>query len=410
MLPFIKAPANLLYDVYQYTPGIKTAVDAYKGEFTAGGDRAQDAMARLLTGSTLWAGAASLAYMGHITDGGPQDTQALREMTETGWRPHSFVFQDGDGTNHYYPLDRIDPFGQILSMAADMHTIMGQVGREDAGRLAMHAVVAISKDSLSKNYLKNFADLLDAFGSIRDDQGADEKFGTLLKGMVGGLVPSQIAAANDDPLMRETRSLMDALTARIPGMSQTLDRRYNTLGEPVLRTPSLGPDLVSPFFHSVDSTVQAELSQIAASNPHGFKSPPKTMRLQDNLATPGVDLTALPSSNGHSAYDRLQQLIGDLGDGSPTLREQITSVMKSNPEFWFKPGPDGNSDYEGIRYKELNALLAGRREAAKGKLIGETPGLLEALKDDLKRGVTVLQQGGNAVAQPSVIPGVRSRP
>lgn len=409
VMPFIKAPANLLYDVYQYTPGVKTAIDGYKSLVSGGGPQAEEAVARLVTGASLWAVPLTLAYNGMLTDGGSNDPHALKEQKETGWLPHSLVLSDQDGTKHYYPIDRIDPFGQILSMGADLHTLMGQVGKDDAGRLATQAVVAISKDSLSKNYLKNFSDLLTALGS-RTDQDADSKWQTVLKSMAGGLVPSQLARTNDDPLMRETRGVMDALKARTPGLSATLDRQFNTLGEPISRTPALGPELASPFYQSMDKNdeTQAILSHVANTNPEGFKSPPKTMRLDRTLKTPGVDLTSIPSSNGHSAYDRFQELIGDLGNGSPTLRDQIDSTVKGNQAFWKDPQPDGNRDYQGARFMELNSLIGARRMAAEEALKSENKPLMNALVSDMKSGASVLRGGGNAPR--SEAPGMKLRP
>ncbi|MEJ0067601.1 MAG: hypothetical protein WDO24_01335 [Pseudomonadota bacterium] len=84
--------------------------------------------------------------------------------------------------------------------------------------------------------------------------------------------------------------------------------------------------------------------------------------------------------------------------------------MKANPDFWFNPDPDGNSDYEGKRYKAINVMLAGRRDAAKAKLISESPALLAALKEDINRGRDVLANGGNAVVGGSDIAGVKLRP
>lgn len=412
VLPFVKAPANLLYDVYQYTPGVKTAIDLYKAAQAGGGQVAEDAVGRLLTGASLWAGALGLAFSGHLTDGGSQDTNARREQMQTGWLPHSLVLRDPDGTAHYYPVDRIDPFGSILSMAADAHTIMGQANEADRNHLAAQMAVAVSRDILSKNYLRNFADFVDALGASNTDQTADQKWTSLLNSMAGGLVPSQLARANDDPMMRETRGVIAAMLNRIPGMSQTLDRRFNTLGEPYTREPSLGPDLVSPFYYGLDmgDPVQNMLSHVANSNPHGFKPPPRTMRLPGGLkTTPGVDLTTIPAANGHSAYDYYQQLIGDFGDGSPTLRDEITTLVKNNPKFWLNPDPDGTHDIGGVRYMELNKIISERRQAAAARLIRGNSELRNALIADQKDGLAVLRGGGNAQLPPPVR-GQRQRP
>jgi hypothetical protein len=409
IVPFSKAPANLLYDVYQYTPIAKPVVDGIKSILGRGGPPAEEQAARLATGAAIWSLPLYLAYNGMLTDGGSLDPNARSEQMETGWRPHSLVLTDGDGTKKYYPVDAIDPFGQVLSMAADMHAISGQIGNNELGRLATHAVIAISHDSLSKTYLRTASALLSALGDTSTAADAESKWNMVAKAMAGGIVPTQLARANDDPIMRDTRNLIDAMKARLPGWGSTLDRRYNTLGELVEKTPALGPEFASPFYKSQDTNDQTQqvLSQIANSNPTGFRPAPATAKVP-NSNGPGVDLRQIKMPNGHSAYDRYQSLIGDFEDGSPTFRDQLTDAINRNPDFWKNPAPDGTADSSGQRYMALNAFLHDRREAAQAMLRQENPEVDRLMKEDVLRGMDVLQHGG-ANPAPS-LPGLKQRP
>ncbi len=408
VVPFIKAPTRLLQDVATYTPMLQAAKLSTLRDLAAGGRVAEAAAAKLATGGTIWGGAVALALSGHLTDGGPSDTNALKQKLDTGWRPHSLVLHDPDGTPHYYPIDRIDPFGQILAMAADASVILAHLKSEDVKTVAAQMALAITKDSLSKNYLKNFADAIELLTTHDPEQKAEEKWTRFITGMAGGLVPSMLANVNDDPYMREVRGILDALKHRVPGLSETLKPQRNILGEPIDVTPGLGPSMISPFYQSMGKTndlVSQVLSRVAENNPHGFLPPPKTLRLAEGMHSKGVDLTAFKMPDGKNAYDRLQELIGNLGNGSPSLRDSLNTLFTNNPSFTDPNYKDGNRDQEGMQYERINKVLGERRQVAKAFLLRESPELLQAALQDQRNAAAVLTQGGNAKTVP--FPGMK---
>ena len=112
--------------------------------------------------------------------------------------------------------------------------------------------------------------------------------------------------------------------------------------------------------------------------------------------------------SGQNAYDRDQELVGNLGGGSPTLRDQLGALFKSSPQFSDPNYVDGNKDVQGKQYQMINNLLAQNQAAAKEKLMAESPDLRAALAQDQKRAAGVFLHGGDS-PQPPLLPGMKHK-
>jgi len=75
----------------------------------------------------------------------------------------------------------------------------------------------------------------------------DAYFRKLAGSMAVPAIASQAAQAAD-PHMRDARTIVDAIRARVPVLSEGVPVRRNVWGDPVERGESVGPDFLSPIY------------------------------------------------------------------------------------------------------------------------------------------------------------------
>ena len=176
-------------------------------------------------GSALTVGMAGLAQAGFITGGGPVNPQDRANKIAQGWRPYS-LHVPGWG---YMPLQRIEPLGTILGLAADFSETLDADKDDKAGK-----IIAMVKDNITN---KSFLQGLEQFSSMLANP---EQFGpTWAKQMIGSVVPTGVAkvAQAIDPYSRKVEpfgaetGILDPIAARIPGMTQALPIRTTPFGE-----------------------------------------------------------------------------------------------------------------------------------------------------------------------------------
>lgn len=389
IVPFVRTPTNLLRFVWDRTPGLNMARAQYYKDFTgANGAVAQgQAQARMATGGLLWATAATYALDGTLTGGGPADPDSNKALRATGWLPYSKRSQNDDGTFSYTAYDRTDPFGSFFGLAADFAEVAAAHPEKTGEDTAMSLVTAIARNVENKTFISGLVRALAALGDP-DKRGAG-----FAQGIAGGFVPSFLKQTmlNDD-LMRESRSIVDALRARTPGYSASLDPQRNLLGAEVHVTPAVGPDWLSPIAESsrpggAQPVTQAwrekpndrpedELARLMYIHGSALTPPPKTKGT--------MDLTQIRSDvSGKTAYDRWQELTGTVKINDMTLRENIAHTIQQ--PFYKNTLTDSDTIDQGSRLGVMQTLIGAYRKTAQEALGKEQPILGAALIEERKR-------------------------
>eukprot|EP00456_Euglypha_rotunda_P039074 TRINITY_DN30033_c0_g1_i4.p1 TRINITY_DN30033_c0_g1~~TRINITY_DN30033_c0_g1_i4.p1 ORF type:complete len:179 (+),score=37.98 TRINITY_DN30033_c0_g1_i4:114-650(+) len=138
-----------------------------------------------------------------------------------------------------------------------------------------------------------------------------------MQSYASGFVPfsGYVSGIKDDPMMREVRSMADAVANRIPGYSATLDPQRNVLGEITMASEIGG---ISPWAvtKTKDDGLGAELVRIYEATGEKLQRPPKK--------TGDVDWSTFKNEKGRSAYDRFLELHSELG-----LRKSMQGAMKT---------------------------------------------------------------------------------
>ncbi len=356
VLPFVRTPTNIFKYAGERTP-LAFASQAVRDEIAAGGQRRALALAKISLGAMTMSYIGMLAAQGMITGGGPKDKRLRQELMMTGWQPYSWKIGDT-----YYSYARIEPIGSLFGIAADTADLLGQLPEKDAEQLAASLVVAISRNVANKTFIKGLAGTLNAVSSqdVGEVKSFIEKELPTIMPMSTGM--GQVTRTLD-PVMREVNTYMDALKAKMPGLSDTLPPRRNLWGEPIYLQGGLGPDLISPIYTST-----MKLDPVSQ----------ELVRLELPVGMPGKNIEGVPlTSEEYDAYVVLQgakPIIGDL-----TLKQRLAEMMHSNLYKRSSDGPDGGKKVLITSivnaYRDKARFIMGDKEQSREYLGADFPDL-----------------------------------
>jgi hypothetical protein len=362
LLPFVKTPTNIMRTTFEYTPVIGQMRRQFWTDVAKGGEDGAMAMGKLTMGAGFYTGAVMLALEGRITGAPP----APGMQTPPGFKPYSFVIMDENGKpTNYIPYQRIAPIGNILGLTADFTQLAGKISTDDGDKLAHSMVMTLANNLISQTYLRSLTE----FFSIFSGYNSEAKVERYLQNRAGSYVPGALAQFNWDEGQREVRSMLDAMIARVPGLSQTLPPKRDYLGEIKPVTMGLPWSLISPVpvSDAKPDKVMEELARLSSSDAQiKFSEPPhKTV-----LAGKEVDLKEVTNKNGVTAYDRMLELIGTVKPAgeTKTFRSKLESVIEDQR---YKQGNDGSTMFPGLRANMIKAEEMKYRKAAYEKVVEE---------------------------------------
>ena len=257
-LPFVRTPTNLLKFAVERSPAAPLLKE-WRQDFMAGGSRRDLAAAKAMLGTGLGAAIYQAALEGKVTGSAPSDPAKSRLMYADGWQPYSIRIGD-----QWVSYKRMDPFSTTLGVAADLATMPAGMNERQRDDMATLLVGSILGNLANKTWLSGLSDMIGALSE------PDRKADRLVQRLVGSItVPTGVAqvARTLDPVQRETETVGEAIQARIPGLSQSLQPRLDVWGQPVTNEGGVGPDLISPAWVSTtkNDPVNRELMQAGAS-------------------------------------------------------------------------------------------------------------------------------------------------
>jgi DNA-directed RNA polymerase subunit F len=328
-----------------------------------------DAYGRIASGVAVSATMYSLALSGKITGRGPADLDQRKLLEEAGWQPYSIKVGD-----KYVSYARLDPFATMIGLAADI--VDGARWAEDVDqpeieKLTYGFMGAIANNFANKTYLQGVAETMDVLTSTGGPQ--DEfKVNRYVQKFAASFVPNALRTGVDvgDPVMRDVRSMHDALFAKVPGYSTEVAPHRNILGEPVTRAQAIGSkqDRVSSILNAVlpityrqvtSDDVRNELAALS----YGFTP------IRRNLN--GLDLSQVRSRTGQTAFDRWGELQGQVKLGGKTLKTALRDLFRS--EVYRSSSEVSTAEAQSPRISLVRGVLAKYREEAKSQMLSEFP-------------------------------------
>ena len=401
--PFIKTPANILnfaateaYSPFQYltnvyfnkvvksgqvlTKGqnkVYTALENSRMQFLRDSVSTDPATRDLIRGraavatSSMTAFAAA-AYSGLITGRGPEDPNQRKTLMAAGWRPYSLKVG-----NTYVSYERLDPLASVLGGVADMVHYGAYEDMSSQGNLTKifgAYLTAHLNNVTQKSYLTGVRNIINAI--YAPEQNAEQ----YIKQMVTAFtVPAAVSSIKDsmDPLLREARDMQEAIYAKTPVFSTTIEPYRDIFGEPIKSTQRLGADTIGGIMNiwmpiAVSEVSDSEVSKEMANLQASFSpiSPAKS----------GVDLTEYRNAKGQTAFDRYQELSGSIKVRGKNVKAAMKELIRSGTYQKLDPRSfDGDSS---SRIKLLKDILTEHRAAAWKAVRREFPDVDRAYQEN----------------------------
>lgn len=268
ILPFVRTPVNIARYAFERSP-LAPLVGQWRADIAAGGARADLALARMSTGTAVMVAAMDFADRGLITGEGPKghaDRDVREGLMRQGWQQYSLKIGD-----RWYSYNRTDPFGMTVGLAASIAEAVrkGEIDENDVDEwheVTAMAIAAVSQVTISKTYLNGFAQFVEV---MSDPKRYSQSY---VQNLIASFTPATSLMSTVkgavDPIQRETNNPMEAVMARIAGLSSKLPPRRNLWGEPVSTASGLGDiyDAVTPVQSKaiVDSPIDREIVRLDA--------------------------------------------------------------------------------------------------------------------------------------------------
>ncbi|OYV61790.1 MAG: hypothetical protein B7Z71_03895 [Acidocella sp. 21-58-7] len=233
--PFVRVSSNIIdQSLVQRTPLGILSPEIRADLMGKNGNIAQDtASAKMLAGTAMGVIFGTLASQGFASGSGPSDPKRAAMWRLAGNQAHSIRIGD-----IWYQVNRLGPMGMLMSMAADMYDIGHQVSKSEYDLAGSSIIHAITQNILDEGFMAGPAEWIEAI------ENSQTKGPAFVRNFLSSFLPYSVGMAQMaramDPYARQTRTILDALKAKIPGLSESLLPRRDIWGEPIPNSTALG--------------------------------------------------------------------------------------------------------------------------------------------------------------------------
>jgi hypothetical protein len=260
LMPFVKTPANVTARTIEYGPAgfIDTAIQAGKMK-KKGIDSAEmltatiDNLSRNVTGTALVGLGVLLAATGRITGSEPEDKDEAAFLEQAGWRPFSFVTNNGK----YISFDWAQPAAMTLILGASMYDNWGKGKGKGLAETAKNLAVTYFDTIFEQSTLQEFESLFGGYGSTGENI-IDVMLEYPLRFVSSG---TYAAAKATDNVKRETyvkgnavETLTNKMIEKIPGLNKKLPAKYDVWGNLVKRDETYGEAFANAYLNPGTAT------------------------------------------------------------------------------------------------------------------------------------------------------------
>ncbi len=346
VVPFIRAPINILSEGLMYFPGSKIISAKQQNIMANGSEIAQKKLkARKVMGTAFIGSAWFLAENDTITGAGPSDYK-MNELWrhKGGYQPYSIRVGD-----QWISYRKLEPLATVLGIVADANylTKMATDGTNTdsvVSELLGGVMYAVTENILNKAYFSSVQQFMQAMGDA-------DKFEKYINSWVGSFTPNLLAQLNDDPNMREAVTLTEQIQRRIPGLSKELGMQYDLYGRPIVK-PAHDIPVLGFMFKNMKiegDTVADEMLKLSEGLGRAVVQKPMY-----SLGVPKKDFREIRDhGETESVYAKYNRLIGEVRDPDTgkSLHETLDEVMHSD---WYNDLPD--SAYEDINSPKATVI------------------------------------------------------
>jgi len=392
LIPFVNTPMQILSFGWRRTlPGVvlqDIAPRIFKGtqqarlDFSKLGPIEQAAYRGRL--ATAVASSGALMYYASsnrdaITGGGPRNPAERKALEATGWQPYSFVTKSDDGTTSYYSYQRADPFSTMIGIVADIAEF-AEMNPRSEGEISESMIglsYSIVENMTDKSFLRGLNNVLNVFSD------PETYIPKTLKDVGSGLaVPmflDKIKNYDNEILIRENRTIVDAILRKLPIKSEQIPPKRTFLGEAVYKQNPLGlAGIANPIYISskrndiVDAKIQDML--------YGFSMP-----ATNYINHKDTDMRDFYNKDGKQAYDRFMEETSTIELDGRNLRASLKGLFKSNmfkgvERNYLEGLKAGVSGTEDPRVRLTQHIISRYRRGAKRNILSEFPELEQTVR------------------------------
>lgn len=315
-IPFVQTPANVAKEMLRLTPAAPI-IGEWRAAIAEGGAARDKAIAEMAVGTAVATAVFSFALSKNISGQGDPDPKKRAGQLSAGWQPYSIKIGDT-----WYSYQRLQPVGTLLGMAADMAEVWEHLTPDESDKIPKILSTAFANAITNQTFLQGVTNIVNA---ISDPSRFGPKF---VQGLAASTIPGIVGqtAQMMDPYKREVDSVLDAVKARIPGLSETLRPKRDIYGEKVPAADRLGE--ISPVVASKESTDKARTEVLRLGV--GVAKAPDHIQLpsgkDDKLGK--VKLTSeqrdvFADAAGHLAHEVISQMVNTpTWDNMPNLAQK----------------------------------------------------------------------------------------
>jgi len=262
-----------------------------------------------------------LAMKGLINPSGPKDPKESRMWQMVNGMPNSFHIGDMS-----YDLHKLGSLGEVVGIAADLYNASTMIGKEDASKVASMLVHSVSKNFLEESSMRGPSDFMEV---MNDPDRYGEKY---VRNFIATMVvPFSMGtgqlAREIDPDVREVRTVMDAIKAKLPYASETLQPLVDLWGQEVKNRD------VS-WLGSYEKEVHNDPVNQLLFSLNVFPSPPRRQILGVELTSKQYhDYAVLAGQMTKQALDEYVQTRGDHDVPPGEDIQMIHSLIKENRAY-----------------------------------------------------------------------------
>ena len=379
VVPFVTIPANLGRWAARESGPTAFLSRNIKEQMAKGGADAQVAWAGVALGSMVLTAAANMAMNGYLNGAAP-----VSKSDRLVW--------EADGNIEYgiktpvgsFGINRLDPIAIPFAWAADFVNLAGHLDAYDQLTLVATAILTMTHDLASKNYVQGVTNFMHAITS-----GDSKEIQSFVKGEVGSLlVPGIVRGIRQetDPYRRATNEAFDAARAQTPWGSTDYPPVLDRFARPI---------------YSGYGASQGWASLFGILNPIQYRAPNESKVIQEitgnKIPIPGLSDTIYGAKDNPYDNKPADSRTGVKLEGwefylynkysGEKLFEQLSRTVETPQWKSATPGPDGGKAIM------LNVLVAASDEYARQKLLGESPDLSAAVREKQQHRQEALRPG-----------------
>lgn len=214
-MPFVKTPTNVVARIAEYTPlGLLKLAAGQLNKNTRGQKRLVEDLSKVVTGGAVLALGSALANQGMLTGSLPASPSERAQWEAEGKMPNSIKIN-----GRWYQVNKLAPIGFLFALAADNAT---------SGSVAETGLKGL-KNLTDQTFLTGLS------GGIKAVTDPEQNAASYAKQTVSSLIPSGLGAIARvvDPTARTTGGVVEAIQAKIPGLSSSLAPRLDVFGQEV---------------------------------------------------------------------------------------------------------------------------------------------------------------------------------